>query len=166
MGERLELALFIGLQGAGKSTFFERKLRSTHVHASKDLLGRSKKRHARELRLVEASLAQGRSVAVDDTNPTRALRAEFIALARRHGARVVGYWFPPDPRACLARNVQRSGRARVPPVALFATLKKLEPPLPEEGFDALVTVRAEAEALNEEPFAPAPGDSGAALPGR
>jgi hypothetical protein len=40
------------------------------------------------------------------------------------------------------RNATREGRARVPDVALHATAKRLERPVPEEGFDALFYVRA------------------------
>jgi hypothetical protein len=37
--------------------------------------------------------------------------------------------------------VQRDGKARVPDVAIHATARRLVPPGPDEGFDALYQVR-------------------------
>jgi predicted kinase len=93
-------------------------------------------------------------------NPTRAERAELIALAAAAGARAVGYWLDAPPRDCLARNAGRVGRARVPPVAIFAFRKRFEPPEPTEGFAALWRVRvggsADAPVFTVEPLIPTP----------
>jgi predicted kinase len=42
------------------------------------------------MRLIEEALTEGRSVVVDNTNPTVEDRAPIIALTRRYGAEVVG----------------------------------------------------------------------------
>ena len=42
----------------------------------------------------------------------------------------------------MARNERRTGRAKVPKVAIFTCAKRLVPPRLEEGFDELHTVRA------------------------
>ena len=47
----------------------------------------------------------------------------------------------PGVAQCLERNRQRTGKARVPDVAIFATLKKLVRPSYKEGFDRLFYVR-------------------------
>jgi hypothetical protein len=41
----------------------------------------------------------------------------------------------------VARNERRTGRAKVPKVAIFTAAKRLAPPRLEEGFDELHTVR-------------------------
>jgi len=56
---------------------------------------------------------------------------------------VVGYFFDATARECLARNRAREGKARVPDVAIHVSRARLEPPRPEEGFDALFVVHAE-----------------------
>jgi predicted kinase len=78
---------------------------------------------------------------VDNTNASIAARAQLVALARAHGAQVIGYYFPTEAADALRRNRARRGRERVPDVAIFAIRKRLEPPSPEEGFDRLFTVR-------------------------
>jgi len=94
----------------------------------------------RQEQLVEAALAAGRSVVVDNTNPRAADRAAIIDAASRHGADAAGYFFPTEARDALRRNRMRTGRARVPDVAIFATRKRLEPPTYDEGFNRLYTV--------------------------
>ena len=89
---------------------------------------------------IDAALAAGKSVVVDNTNPTPASRAPLVALGRRHGARIVAYYFESNVKNSLVRNRLRSGPARVPDVAIFVTRKRLIPPAVEEGFDEIVVV--------------------------
>jgi predicted kinase len=130
-----ELIIFVGLQAAGKSTYYRTHFAATHVHVSKDLMPNARSRDARQLQLIEATLAAGQSVVVDNTNPTPAAREPLIALGRRFGARVVACWFEAVVKDAVARNRMREGKARVPDVALYVTARKLVPPTPEEGFD-------------------------------
>lgn len=97
-------------------------------------------RDRRQAQLIAASLAAGRSVVVDNTNPSAEVRAPILALARQYGADVAGYCFPTDVSDALRRNRSRAGRERVPDVAIFTTRKKLELPHHGEGFDRLFVV--------------------------
>lgn len=97
-------------------------------------------KNARQQALIDDALATGRSVVVDNTNATRAERAPLLALARKHGARAVAVFLDAPVADCRARNAARAGRARVPDVAIFATLRRLEPPTTGEGFDAVETI--------------------------
>jgi predicted kinase len=143
-----ELVVFVGLQGSGKSSFYQARFAQTHALVSKDLMPNNRRRDDRQRELVMAALRQGKSVVVDNTNARRSDRVELVQLARALGASVVVYHFTAPLADCLARNRQRQGRARVPDVALHATRKRLEPPAADEGFDARFTVA----------LGPAPGD--------
>ena len=137
----VELVIFVGLQGSGKSTFFRERFAATHEHVSKDLFRNNKNRNRRQGELVEGALRAGRSAVVDNTNPTVEDRRTLVELGRGFGAGILCYHFDSEVRECLARNARREGRARVPNVAIFATAKKLVPPSREEGFDEIYTVR-------------------------
>lgn len=132
-----ELIVFVGMQGSGKSTYYRAHLAATHVHVSKDLMANARNRDAKQSEMIATALKAGRSVAVDNTNPTPAARAPLIALGKANGARVVAYYFEIAVKAAVARNRGREGKARVPDVAIFVTAKKLVPPTFDEGFDEL-----------------------------
>jgi predicted kinase len=135
-----ELVIFVGLQASGKSTFFRARFAATHTHISKDLFSKNKNRNRRQAQLIEDALQEGKSVVVDNTNPTAEERRPLIELGRRYGAKMVGYYFESEVRRCLERNRQRTGKARVPDVALYATAKKLVAPSYPEEFDELFYV--------------------------
>lgn len=138
----LELIVFVGLQGSGKTTYYHRHFAATHVHVSKDLMAGARGRETMQMKQIDEALGAGRSVVVDNTNPTRESRAALIAAGRRHGARVVAIAFEAHVPTSLLRNRQREGRARVPDVAIFVTKKKLVAPDLEEGFDEVRVVPA------------------------
>jgi predicted kinase len=136
----VELAILVGLQASGKSTFCRQTLPASHRVVSKDAFPNARYRQRRQMRLVEEALAAGRNVVVDNTNPSRQEWLPLIEAGRAYGAAVVGYWFPPDPVASVARNAARDARTRVSDVGLYATLAQLRRPRQADGFDRLFVV--------------------------
>ena len=132
----MEAVIFTGIQGAGKTTFYRERFSNTHTHISLDVLGT---RH-RERLLIEECVAAGRSFVVDNTNVRAADRARYIEAARRGGFAVTGYFFDADPRDALRRNLQRTGKQKIPPAGVMGTWNRREPPRLQEGFDRLYTV--------------------------
>ena len=136
-----QVAIFIGLQGAGKSTFYRTHLAATHLHISKDNFRHAKNRNKRQQALLREALVQGTSAAIDNTNASIADRVPLLELAREFGAYIVAYYFAPELAACMKRNQTREGIARVPDIALYVTRNKLQPPSLDEGFDQVFYVR-------------------------
>jgi predicted kinase len=137
----MELVVFVGPEAAGKSSFYRARFAETHALVSKDVLRDAGGRQTHQMALIERALQRGESVVVDNTNPRIEDRAPLIALGRVFGARLVAYDFEATTAECQRRNALREGRARVPEVAIYLTARKLEPPLPAEGFDAIFRVR-------------------------
>ena len=134
----MEAVLFIGLQGSGKSTFYQQRFAATHVRINLDTL----KTRARELALLEECIAKKQNFVVDNTNPTAAERARYIHPAKAAGYKVTAYYFDVDAKDCLARNAQRTGSARIHPAAIYSTRKRLQPPTLDESFDTIHKVCA------------------------
>lgn len=133
----MEIVIFMGLQGAGKSSFFKQRFFQSHVRISLDLL---KTRH-REMRLLEVCLATGQRVVVDNTNPTCEERVQYIKAARLVNFRIIGFYFQSKIEDCLIRNRMRNDSERVPDVAVLSTASRIELPHHDEGFDELFYVR-------------------------
>ena len=108
----LELVLFVGLQGAGKSSFYRERFADTHLHLSKDTWPHARRREERLRRLLREALSEGRSIVVDNMNLSRPDREPLLKIGHEAGAFNVGFVFEPDFAACFARNAGREGRAR------------------------------------------------------
>ena len=131
------MVLMIGIQGSGKSTFYHKYLADGYVRVNLDTL----KTRNREEQLVSECFREGKSFAVDNTNPTRADRQRYIPLAQYWGYKVVGYFMESKLQTCIERNNQRSGKAKISVTAIAATANKLQLPSFDEGFDELYFVK-------------------------
>ena len=133
----MEAIIFVGIQAAGKSSFYKERFFNTHVRINLDML---KTRH-RERGLLRTCIDLKQPFVVDNTNPTVEERARYIAPAKAAGFRIVGYYFQSRVPDCLARNDRREPRERVPGKAIGGTARRLQLPSLAEGFDALHYVR-------------------------
>jgi len=122
----MDVVILMGLPASGKTSFYRARFAVTHAHVSKDCFRNAGRPQERQRTLIHEALAAGRSIVVDNTNPTRTDRAVLIAMAREARARVVGYFFESTAAACRDRNARREGKARVPVVAIHAAAKRLE----------------------------------------
>lgn len=149
-----EVILVSGLAGAGKSSHAV-ELGGTRLN--RDLLGGTLAGVHR--RLAERLEAGDARVVLDNTYLTRAARAEPIAIAREHGARVRCVHLD-TPLAdaqvnVVLRMLARTGRLLggpelaaaakadpnlLPPTTLFRMARELEAPVLDEGFDGLESV--------------------------
>jgi predicted kinase len=134
----LEAVILVGIQGAGKSTFYKERFAGTHARINLDEL----KTREREREFFEECLRGKRSFVVDNTNMKVADRARYIAAARAAGYRVVGYFLESSLKDAMRRNNLRTGKAKVPVPAIAGALKRLEPMRKDEGFDQIFRVKS------------------------
>lgn len=130
---RLEAVILSGVQGAGKSTFCREHYWDTHVRINYDML----RTRRRESLLLAACIEACQPFVIDATNPTAEDRARYLAPAGQAGFYCIGIEFAIATDRALARNRQRSGKARVPDKALWATLSRKMPLTYAEGFDEI-----------------------------
>jgi len=133
----MEAIVFIGVQGAGKSSYYREHFFHSHVRISLDLLHT---RH-RERLFLEACLKTQQRFVVDNTNSKRHDRATYIAAAHAARYEVVGYYFEVDLETALARNSSRPAFQVVPAKGVAGTFRNLEPPKLDEGFRRLYSLR-------------------------
>src|SRR5215213_4208310 len=106
----MEVVVLCGLQGSGKTTLYRDRFLDTHVHVSLDVV----RTRGREEELVRTCLEGGHAFVVDNTNPTPTDRRRYVEPARAAGFKEIGYLVEVDRSLALARNAERTGRARVP----------------------------------------------------
>lgn len=158
----MQAIIFCGIQATGKSTFYKERFFNSHIRISLDLL----KTRNREQRLLQLCLDTQARFVVDNTNPTAAERARYLAPARAAGYQLIGYYFQSVPRAAVARSRQRPAAEQVPDVGIFGAAKRLELPRWAEGYDELYYVRLHpgggfvVEPWQTEPSGPEPSRLG------
>ncbi|MFZ6746335.1 hypothetical protein ACO0LC_24150 [Undibacterium sp. JH2W] len=70
----MEAIFFIGLQASGKSSFYKEHFFNSHLRISNDLL----KTKNRQARLLEFCFETSMPFVIDNTNPTREIRASYL----------------------------------------------------------------------------------------
>lgn len=144
----MEAIVLCGVQGSGKTTLYTERFLATHARVSMDLL----RARAREEAFLRVCLDTRQPFVVDNTNPTPTDRRRYVEPARAAGFKVIGYLVEVDAAEALARNAERTGRARVPPSGVVGTARRLQRPTPEEGFDELWHATGAGGAWRVEPL--------------
>jgi predicted kinase len=86
MEKQLEYILMIGVALSGKTTYI--KANFNHERISLSFFDNNRKK---ELEHIEECLREGKSVVIDDTNLTTAIRKQHIDLAKKYNAKVRGF---------------------------------------------------------------------------
>ena len=95
-----EMVLLVGAPASGKSTLARDNFPSYTI-ASKDL------HRNRDLEVATTALMEGKSVVIDNTNPSRSTRDPYLSLARSLGVPVRIIVLSTRLTDCKSRNLQR-----------------------------------------------------------
>jgi predicted kinase len=137
----MQLIVFIGIPGSGKSTFYKERFFNSHIRVSLDLLNTRNK----EQRFLELAFSLQQRMVVDNTNVMKVERSKYITQAKENRYEVIGYYFESVLSDCLQRNENRVGKDKIERVGVAAKSKELQPPSLDEGFDKLYFVKIEAD---------------------
>jgi predicted kinase len=135
---KMQLILFVGIPGCGKSTFYKERFFNTHMRISLDLLNTRNK----EKRFMDLAFTLQQRFVVDNTNVLTAERSSYITRAKENHYKVVGYYFESILPECLQRNENRENE-KIEKVGVIAKFKQLQVPSFEVGFDELYFVKLE-----------------------
>jgi predicted kinase len=133
----MQLIIFIGIPGCGKSTFYQQNFFHTHLRINLDML----RTRNRENRLLAFCFQTSMPAVIDNTNVQLQDRSAYISLAKKHRFTVTGYYFESHLQPCLERNAMRMGRQHVSEKGIRAKYYQLQVPALAEGFDELYYVQ-------------------------
>ena len=137
-----DMVIIIGIQGSGKSTFHAAKY-PDYTRINLDTL-RTRKKEKDALRLA---ISRKENIIIDNTNPTKADRVKYIEVGKASQYKITGCFMESEPEDCIERNNNRTGKEKIPVVAIYKTWEKLEKPNYEEGFDELFFVQITDEGF-------------------
>jgi len=131
-----EMIIFCGSAGSGKSSFWRNYL-PDYVRVNNDTLKTKAKCH----KVAEEAMKEGKSLVIDNTNPSKAVRKEYIDLAKKYNYPVRCFHFdiPKDLAFHLddlrSYNIHRKHESKnVGKTTIHAFFKNSEPPTVNEGF--------------------------------
>lgn len=145
----MQLILFVGIPGCGKSTLYKDRFFNSYLRLSLDLLNTRNK----EQRFLNLALSLQQRVVIDNTNVLREERSKYITQAKEKRYEVIGYHFESILSDCLQRSEKRIGKDRIENVGVIAKFKQLQAPSFDEGFDKLYFVKIEGDQFNVESIA-------------
>ncbi|KAJ6155091.1 hypothetical protein N7470_005657 [Penicillium chermesinum] len=141
----LELVIFCGSPGAGKSTYYWKNIQPLgYERVNQDLL----KTRPKCLKVAREHLEAKRSVAVDNTNADAETRLVWITLAKDLGVPIRCVHLLSPPVLCRHNNTVRAAnkelnpesRASLPGIAFGDFKKRYKKPELSEGFDDIIDV--------------------------
>jgi predicted kinase len=134
-----EMILMIGSPASGKTSFSKRHFPS-YTRASNDESGTKKK----ALTIAKLAFRNGKSVVVDNTNPSVSDRSLWIDLARDAGVKIIrAVWMDTEREIAEHMNIFRetkSERTRVPTIVFNIFFKRFTEPTKEEGITEIYRV--------------------------
>ncbi|KAF5865613.1 hypothetical protein ETB97_003031 [Aspergillus alliaceus] len=136
----LELVIFCGSPGAGKSTFYWDYLKPLgYERVNQDIL----KTRPKCIKVAKEHLAAGRSVVVDPET-----RSQWINVAKEYNIPIRCVYFSASPTLCRHNNAVRAAnqslnpesRALLPGIAFGDYGRRFKEPMMSEGFKDIIRV--------------------------
>lgn len=137
-----EMVIIVGRPASGKSTLRERHFTPHgYVAVNRDTLGTQEKC----LKMASESLKAGKSVIVDNTNPSKAVRQPYIDIAKKHHVPVRCIYLNVPNEVAFHLNYFRQNQSkgvqrRVPAVGFRVFEKNFQMPEVGEGFAEVKTL--------------------------
>ncbi|KAI9766288.1 MAG: hypothetical protein M1835_007218 [Candelina submexicana] len=142
----LDVVLFCGSPGAGKSTFYWTFMQPLgYERVNQDLL----KTRDKCLQLAAKYISEGRPVAIDNTNADPDTRAKWVQLANKCGVPIRCIYFTASTSLCEHNDTVRAlngnlvnpeQRTLLPAVAFSSFVARFQKPTLKEGFEDITEI--------------------------
>lgn len=137
---KVTFIMMIGPPASGKSTFCKKyllpMLSSNTTYINQDTL----KTKNKCIDATTKNLIKMSNIVIDNTNPSKKIRHEYLELPNRSKVRIIGVWFNISKKVSQHNNTYRGrlNQRQVPNLAIAMYYSKFEPPTLDEGFDDII----------------------------
>lgn len=143
-----EMVILVGSPASGKSTFAKKF--SNYEIINRDTL----KTKAKCIKYTKMYLLSGKSVVIDNTNPSKINRKEYIDIANKLNIPIRCYYMDIPYELIKHINEYRinisKGQKVIPTVALNVYKKNFEQPSLDEGFSEIINIKFNPKFNNDE----------------
>ena len=152
ISDEQEVILFVGFPASGKSTFAKTHLiPNGYVHVNRDTLGTM----AKCKNAMKEALSNGKSVVIDNTNPSPSAREPFITIAENAGVPIRCFHFQTSLELAKHlnnfREVITKGEMRHVPMVGYNMFKKhFVKPSKSEGFSSIKEIEFQRNHPDDE----------------
>lgn len=139
----LDLIIFVGFPGSGKSTFISKNLIQNNYNViSQDIL----KTKSKCLKLCEQYMHDKKKIVIDNTNPSIEVRKEYIELAKKYNYNVRCFHMNTNENHarhnCMYRYLYQN-KSQIPGLVFNIFKKKYEKPSIKEGYYEVLNIEPE-----------------------
>lgn len=140
MSNKSCLFIMCGAPGSGKSYFIEHnapdhavvvsrdKVRFSIISDEDEYFGKEKKVFSEYIKQIQKGLDDGKVVYADATHLNGVSRYKLLRNLRLKNVDIIPIYFKTSLSTCLKRNSKRTGRAKVPEVALINMFNSMTDP--------------------------------------
>jgi bifunctional polynucleotide phosphatase/kinase len=138
----MEMVLLIGPPASGKSTF-AKTYYPNYIYCNKD----TDKTDSKCLTKAKKGIENGKSIIIDNTNPSKKSREKYIQLAKDNNYNVKGYIIEINDDLTRHLNYYRTQKSGgkiklIPDIAYRMYKSKFENPLKSEGFNDIIIYKS------------------------
>ena len=145
-----KMYIVIGIPGSGKSYYIRNHAKDNDVIVSRDQIrfnllkdgddyfAKEKEVYDTFINQINAAVADGRDVWVDQTSINRGSRTKLFNRLVNKPDELIGIYFNVPVQVALQRNAQRTGRALVPEDSIISMATFLRRPTKDEGFTEII----------------------------
>ncbi|KAN0055156.1 hypothetical protein ACTA71_008249 [Dictyostelium dimigraforme] len=133
----LEIVISVGYPAAGKSSFAKKHFGPAGYQIINQDTLKDKKQC---LKAANEALSSGKSCIIDNTNPTKDVRSEYLALAKKYNAKARCLNFTTSFDLAMHLNYYRErkdGVKHIPTMVYYMFRKNYEEPTTSEGFGSV-----------------------------
>ena len=143
IGRQKEILIMIGFPASGKSSV-SKHIKRKNIDCDYSIINRDEEKTMQKCeKKCEEEIIKGKSVIIDNTNPSKESRKRFIAIAKKYNYKIRAVYMQTSTELSMHNNLYRHYKYNcevIPEIAYNIFKSKFEKPMIDEGFTEIVEI--------------------------